>query len=412
VRVARLNRAHASKSADWSESFDAKDAGLGEVEADSAEPDGVEQESSESIFEDFQVGKPFNPWRKVCGFYPPDVVARRRDLTDGQKRLYERAVRWAGKNGIFWHGFEGMADALGKSVRQLKDDMVVLESMGLIRHARRRRSSNVYSFLWHAMFEVRPTALQESTLKVQDPILKVQDSVILKVQPTAREFSPLELCPLNLVKGAKLITDDASQKPRSAASTRARAAHENLRTKKGPKADPMLTGSAFSSEDRERAAEWSPEELVAVRRRITEFWGREPEEGFEVSVMLRARGAAAVDVCELLDRKHANSKCREGGRWAPKNQNWFFAVIENEFTPGHLPEPPTAPPPPPPPLAAGISPRNERQREPAPTNTGIEVLELPDAPRSIVESVICSKCGRAALVRYRDGTIEGCGCRR
>ncbi len=32
-----------------------------------------------------RIGEPFNPWHKVCGFYPPDVVGRRRDLTDGQK---------------------------------------------------------------------------------------------------------------------------------------------------------------------------------------------------------------------------------------------------------------------------------------------------------------------------------------
>jgi hypothetical protein len=38
------------------------------------------------------IGEPFNPWHKACGFYPPDVVARQRNLTDGQKRLYERAL--------------------------------------------------------------------------------------------------------------------------------------------------------------------------------------------------------------------------------------------------------------------------------------------------------------------------------
>jgi hypothetical protein len=355
------------------------------------DPDAGVADSDEHSTRKFTIGEPFSPWRKACGFYPPDIVGRRRDLTDGQKRLYERAVRWAGKKGTFWHGFETMADALGKSVRQVKDDMAVLESMGLIRHARRRRSSNVYSFLWHAVFEVRPTALQEG-------ILKVQDGVILKVQSTARESSPLESCPLNLVKADnKLITDDASQKPRSAASRRVNVAAENPKPKKNGKADPPPPRSTPSPA--RHPAEWSPGELAEVRRRITAFWGREPEEGFEVSVMLRARGATAGDVCELLDRKHSNTNCRIGGRWAPKNQNWFLAIIENEFTPGHLPEPPAAP-------------RSEHQAEPNVTNTGIEVLEIPDAPRSIVESVMCSKCGGAALIRYADGIIEGCGCRR
>ena len=54
-------------------------------------PDGGNQDSVRRI-----AGEPVNPWRKVCGFYPPDVVTRQRNLTEGQKRLYERAVRWAG----------------------------------------------------------------------------------------------------------------------------------------------------------------------------------------------------------------------------------------------------------------------------------------------------------------------------
>jgi len=36
-----------------------------------------------------KISEPFNPWHKACGFYPPDVVARQHDLTDGQKRLYD-----------------------------------------------------------------------------------------------------------------------------------------------------------------------------------------------------------------------------------------------------------------------------------------------------------------------------------
>lgn len=82
-------------------------------------------------------GQSFNPWRGACGFYPPDVVARQRDLTDGQKRLYERAVRWSGRNGTFWRSFETIAEALGKSVRQVKSDMTALERAGLMAHVRR-----------------------------------------------------------------------------------------------------------------------------------------------------------------------------------------------------------------------------------------------------------------------------------
>ncbi len=99
-------------------------------------------------------------------------MGQQRDLTDGQKRLYAWGVQRAGQNGVFWYGFATMAAALGKSVRQVKHDMAVLEAKGLISHARRRRSSSVYSFLWHPMFEGQSTALQESTLKCRIHLLK------------------------------------------------------------------------------------------------------------------------------------------------------------------------------------------------------------------------------------------------
>ena len=121
-------------------------------------------------------------------------------MTDGQKRLYERAVRWAGQNGVFWYSFARMAEGLGKSLRQVKDDMAALEAKGLIRHTRRGRKSNVYSFLWHPMFEVQSAALQLNSLEVQDSPLEVRDGVVLKVQPAARESSQLESRPLNCKK--------------------------------------------------------------------------------------------------------------------------------------------------------------------------------------------------------------------
>ena len=341
----------------------------------------------------FSVGEAFNPWHEVCGFYPPDVVARRRDLTNGQKRLYERGVRWAGQNGVFWYGFDRIAAELGKSVRQVKDDMAALEAKGLIRHVRRRRNSNVYSFLWHPMFEVQPTALQEDDFEVQDSTLEVQDRVILEVQPTAQESSQLESCQLNSVKADnKRISGYASQKQRSDASVPVKAEVQALKSKTS-KADRV----SLVFHDSSSMKAWSLVELAEVRRRIVAFWRREPEEDFEISVMLRARGASAAAVCALLDRKYKNTNCRVGGRHAPKNQNWFLTVIENEFSPGHLPEPPAR-------LCEG-------EVDPEILNRGIETIELPDASRSIVESVRCERCGGQALVQYTDGTIEGCGCR-
>lgn len=65
-----------------------------------------------------------------------------------------------------------MADAIGKSLRQVKDDMAALEAKGLISHTRRQRNSNVYSFLWHAMFDVRRLHFNKTTLKCRIPLLK------------------------------------------------------------------------------------------------------------------------------------------------------------------------------------------------------------------------------------------------
>jgi len=123
------------------------------------------------------IGTPFNPNREICGFYVPDIVGRQRDLQDGPKRLYERAVRWAGKNGAFWWAFPTMAAELGKCERQVRSDMAALESYGLIAHRRRQRQSNHYVFLWHPIFERQGTANQDGGFDRQDSVLDRQDTV-------------------------------------------------------------------------------------------------------------------------------------------------------------------------------------------------------------------------------------------
>jgi len=169
-----------------------------------------------------------------------------------------------------------------------------------------------------------------------------------------------------------------------------------------PKAEsePEAVGDPDSLKGESPKDAWTFDELATVRARIVLYWGHEPTKEFEVSVMLRARSATAAVVCQLLDLKFANKNLRVGGRNAPRSQNWFLTVIENELTPGHLPEPPS-------------SARPDQQEIESETLTrGIEAIELADAPRSIIESVRCNDCGGAALLRYTDGTIEGCDCRQ
>ena len=84
-------------------------------------------------------------------------------MTDGPKRLYSEARFWAGANGVFWHAFATIAEALGKSERQVRYDMAVLEQFGLIRHRiRDGRRSNTYEFLWHPWFN-EPTKAGRAT---------------------------------------------------------------------------------------------------------------------------------------------------------------------------------------------------------------------------------------------------------
>jgi helix-turn-helix protein len=115
-------------------------------------------------------GDPFNPWSGGCGFFPQDVVGRQsrltnasgnpKPITDGPKRLYERLVRFAGRDGKCFPGQEKLAAELGKSVRQVRRDLAELEAFGLIRHAwRDGRRSNTYEFLWHGIFESERTCM-------------------------------------------------------------------------------------------------------------------------------------------------------------------------------------------------------------------------------------------------------------
>jgi hypothetical protein len=122
-------------------------------------------------------GRSFNPWHEACGFYPQDEVGRHRRIvnlagvqtvvTDGQKRLYERLVRFAGKNGSCYPSQQTLALELGKSDRQVRNDIAALLALGLIRTIpRNHRRSNTYEFLWHPIFSERKSA---SSQLLNDP---------------------------------------------------------------------------------------------------------------------------------------------------------------------------------------------------------------------------------------------------
>src|SRR5690349_9175241 len=80
------------------------------------------------------IGEP-NPWHRLCGFYPPDIVASQRDLTEGQERLYEVGVRLVAAR-VFMYGFDTIAGALGSRSARSSGTWVTPQAR-LIRHKRR-----------------------------------------------------------------------------------------------------------------------------------------------------------------------------------------------------------------------------------------------------------------------------------
>lgn len=106
-------------------------------------------------------GEEFNPSRDSCGFFPQDIVGRQRWLTDGQKRVYERLVRFNGRNGNCFPSQETLSFELGKSDRQIRRDVEELEKAHLIAHRRNGRRSNRYVFLWHEIFDADRTSTSD-----------------------------------------------------------------------------------------------------------------------------------------------------------------------------------------------------------------------------------------------------------
>jgi hypothetical protein len=342
-----------------------------------------------------QVGQPFNPFGLFNGLWVPECLARCRWLSGGAKLAWARLARYAGRDGRCFPTMKTLGEEIGVGERQAQKYVAELERHQLVRrisrYVGRAQTSNGFEFLWHELFEEGVN--DRSGGRVNDHSGDgANDSSPKENQSQESQFEEKTT--------NKRISGYASQKPRSAASLPVMCSEDLESEPSKAEAEPDPLADPVSLKGESSTDGWTPEELATVRSRIILFWGRKPKEGFEVSIMLRARGASAAAVCALFDQKFANKKLRVGGRNAPRSQNWFLTVIENEFTTGHLPEPPSP-----------VGPDKQRSDEEI-LSRGIEAIELPDAHRSIVESAACSICAGAALVRYTDGTVEGCSCRQ
>jgi hypothetical protein len=147
---------------------------------------------------------------------------------------------------------------------------------------------------------------------------------------------------------------------------------------------------------------WTGIDVSHIRKLLAAFMdGEEPPVKLIEWICVTFDGVCqARDVCSALEAAW-NRSAAPGGKNAPRTWNWFYTILRKALVPGEsarLPEQPAAPNP-------------ALEGEVAAMSRGIEAIELAHAPRSIVQSVRCHRCGGCALVQYTDGSIEGCECR-
>lgn len=373
------------------------------------------------------VGHPFNPSYKVCGFHPPEIVRRCKNLKQGPKLLYQCAVHWAGDKGAFWYGFDSLARELGYSIRQAKRDMRTLEGSGLISHVRRGNGrTNRYQFLWHKMFEaeVSNTAHQTGTDEV--PVTAHQtdtdpeDEAGPEVPYTARlEVSNrVSRCAVNgtqILQGiqqegtlqgeADIQADYRLASPKTGEGLRNAGlsdAHEKQNEKPSPDLGALPEVGAKEQNQNhpvnENPTEWTPLQIEVLAKGWLEPMmpgaGPVPQNLVDFIVLTAIeRSALPVDVHKAL----LPAFTRAGKKNGPRDWNWFYPIVRNAFIPGHAARVPEA--------TAAPQPAHQASTEGL---RGIEALELADAPDSLVASYPC-KCG-GEIRQYQNRVVGTCVC--
>jgi Helix-turn-helix domain len=175
--------------------------------------------------------------------------------------------------------------------------------------------------------------------------------------PSAPASASLSSLNSILASAASGLPADEPQKPRLAARPMVAADPTPKTNGKPRKAEAAANPAAGSgtpatvtpkpSPERPQAnPPWTAQELAIVRRALQTYMKEAPRAGFERSCELRARGATAKEVCDLLIEKHSNPKFRPGRKYGPGRKdgedtawNWFLTLIGNELDYPHLPEP-------------------------------------------------------------------------
>ena len=108
------------------------------------------------------------------------------------------------------------------------------------------------------------------------------------------------------------------------------------------------------------------------------------------------RNLKASDIHQALDAAWKRN-ARPGEKNAPRDWNWFYETLRNAFVPGYAARLPEAP--------AVLHPAHQASAE---NMRGIEALELPDTPDSLVASFRC-KCGEE-IRQYQNRVVGTCVC--
>lgn len=250
----------------------------------------------------FTPGQVFNPHRKTCGFYAPDIIYRASGLTIGQKALYEKLVRMAGQKGYCWPSHDHLASLLSRSRRQVIYDIKKLTEVGLIGSRRRGsadggRTSNAYWFYFHTAFLPTEPITRDQELSAISEGVKCNFRRG-KVQPIAQEYiqgiSSENVRKLDL--DCPISSDVCKPKPKP-------------KTKQYPRLRETLA------------------------RYMTAHFGfkQYPSDMTVVEIMDKSNGASEEEVIACVAHQYNDRGLRPGFESAPESFSWFITTVQNYF---------------------------------------------------------------------------------
>jgi len=127
----------------------------------------------------FQIGQPFNPWKRFNGVFIPLGLLKHEGVSDRAKLFYGRLCLYAGKDGHCYAGRDKMAEDMGVSVATITRLLNELTRSRFIRPKRRGpHRTDVIEFLYHpALIQSEKTPVDVAEMRDQgtgDDVAEVQ----------------------------------------------------------------------------------------------------------------------------------------------------------------------------------------------------------------------------------------------